>query len=69
MAFEDITAKAQKLLGDSKVQDALKSEQAEDVSDKLLDGVTAAVNRVTGDKFGEQVEGARAAADKAVGTE
>jgi hypothetical protein len=31
--------------------------------------VAGAVNKATGDKFDEQVEGARAAADKAVGTE
>ncbi|WP_374946138.1 Rv0909 family putative TA system antitoxin [Agreia sp.] len=69
MGLEDITKKAQDFLGDSTVKDALKSEQAEDISDKLLDGVAGAVNKVTGDKFEEQVEGARAAADKAVGTE
>jgi hypothetical protein len=69
MAFDDITKKAQELLGDSKVQEALKSEQAEGVSDKLLDGVAGAINKVTGDKYDEQVEGARASADKAVGTE
>jgi hypothetical protein len=69
MGLEDITKKAQEFLGDNKVQEALKSEQAEDISDKLLDGVAGAVNTVTGDKFDQQVEGARAAADKAVGTE
>jgi hypothetical protein len=69
MGLEDITKKAQEFLGDSTVHDALKSEQAEDISDKLLEGVAGAVNSITGDKFGEQVEGARAAADKAVGTQ
>jgi hypothetical protein len=69
MAFDDITKKAQELLGDNKVQEALKSEQAEGVSDKLLDGVAGAINKVTGDKYEEKVEGARASADKAVGTE
>jgi hypothetical protein len=69
MGLEDITKKAQELLADNKVQDALRSEQAEDISDKLLDGVAGAVNKVTGDKYAEQVEGARATADKAVGTE
>jgi hypothetical protein len=69
MGLEDITKKAQDLLADNKVQDALRSEQAEDISDKLLDGVAGAVNKVTGDKYAEQVEGARETADKAVGTE
>ncbi|SDY45970.1 Rv0909 family putative TA system antitoxin [Herbiconiux ginsengi] len=69
MGLDDITKKAQEFLSDDKVQEALKSEQAEDISDKVLDGVADTVNKVTGGKFGEQVEGARAAADKAVGTE
>ena len=69
MAFEDITKKAQEFLADNKVQDALHGEKAEDLSDKLLDGVAGAVNKVTGDKFTGQVDGARDAADKAVGTE
>ncbi|TAJ47461.1 MAG: antitoxin [Herbiconiux sp.] len=67
--LDDITKKAQEFLGDSKVQDALKSQQAEDISDKVLDGVADTVKKVTGGKFDEQVEGARSAADKAVGTE
>ena len=61
--------KAKQFLDSDQVKDALKSEQAEDISDKLLDGVAGAVNKVTGDKYAEQVEGARATADKAVGTE
>jgi hypothetical protein len=67
--LDDITKKAQEFLNDNKVQEALKSEQAEDISDKVLDGVADTVNKVTGGKFDDQVEGARAAADKAVGTE
>ena len=69
MGLDDITKKAQEFLSDNKVQEALKSEQAEDISDKVLDGVADTVKKVTGGKFDEQVEGARAAADKAVGTE
>ena len=69
MGLEDITKKAQEFLGDNKVQEALKSEQAEDISDKVLDGVADVANKVTGGKFEEQIDGAREAADKAVGTE
>jgi hypothetical protein len=67
--FDDITKKAQEFLNDDKVKGALKSEQAEDISDKILDGVADTVKKVTGGKFDDQVEGARQAADKAVGTE
>src|SRR5690606_41848296 len=49
--FDDITRKAQEFLNDDKVKDALKSEQAEDISDKLLDGAEDAVNKITGGKF------------------
>ena len=69
MALDDITKKAQEFLNDNKVKDALKSEQAEDISDKVLDGVADVANKVTGGKFEEQIDGAREAADKAVGTE
>ncbi|WP_172582793.1 antitoxin [Subtercola boreus] len=69
MGFEDITAKAQAFLADTKVQDALKSEKAEDISDTILDSVTGAVKNATGGKFDDKIDGARDAADKAVGTE
>ncbi|MDN4615122.1 Rv0909 family putative TA system antitoxin [Leifsonia sp. F6_8S_P_1B] len=67
--FDDITKKAQEFLNDDKVKDALTSEQAEDISDKLLDGVAGAANKVTGGKFEDKIEGARDAADKKVGDE
>ncbi len=67
--FDDITKKAQEFLNDDKVKDALHSEQAEDISDKLLDGVAGAAGKLTGGKFADQIEGARDAADKAIGNE
>jgi hypothetical protein len=67
--FDDITKKAQEFLNDDKVKEALKSEKAEEISDKVLDGVADTVKKVTGGKFDEQVEGARKSADKAVGTD
>ncbi|WP_053351323.1 Rv0909 family putative TA system antitoxin [Leucobacter musarum] len=69
MGIEDLTAKAKEFLSDGKVADALKSEQAEDISDKLLDGVAGAANKVTGGKFEGQIQDARDAADKAIGNE
>ncbi|TFD80985.1 Rv0909 family putative TA system antitoxin [Cryobacterium fucosi] len=69
MGLEDITKKAQDFLGDNKVKEALNSEQAEGVSDKLLGGVADLANKVTGGKFDEQIEGARAAADEKIGDE
>ena len=69
MALDDITKKAQEFLKDNKVKDALKSEQAEDISDKLLGSVADAAKKVTGGKFDGQIDSARDAADKAVGNE
>ena len=67
--FDDITKKAQEFLNDDKVKDALHSEQAENISDKLLDGVADAADKATGGKFSDQIDGARDAADKRVGDE
>ena len=69
MGLDDITKKAKDFLDDNKVKDALTSEQAEDVSDKILDGTADAVKKVTGGKFDEQIEGAREEADKKVGND
>ena len=68
MGLEDITGKAETFLKDEKVGGALHSAQAEDLSDKLLDGVAGVASKITGGKFDEQIDGARDAADKAVGT-
>jgi MT0933-like antitoxin protein len=69
MGLEDITGKAQDFLNDNTVKDALNSQQAEDISDKLLDGVAGVADKITGGKFADQIDGARDAADGAVGTE
>ncbi|WP_241983481.1 antitoxin [Cryobacterium tagatosivorans] len=69
MGLEDITRKAQEFLDDSKVKEALNSQQAEDISDKVLGGTADAVKKVTGGKFDEQIEGARDEADKKVGND
>ncbi|WIE74885.1 Rv0909 family putative TA system antitoxin [Curtobacterium sp. MCSS17_007] len=67
--FDDITKKAQALLQDGKVQDALKSEQAEGVSDKVLGGVADAVKKATGGKYDDKIDDAREQADKRIGNE
>ena len=67
--FDDITKKAQAFLKDGKVQDALKSEKAEGVSDKVLDGVADAVKKATGGKHDDKIDGARSTADKHLGNE
>jgi hypothetical protein len=65
--FDDITRKAKAFLEEEKVQQALKSEQAEKVSDTLLDGVANAAKKVTGGKHDTKIDEARTKADGAVG--
>ncbi|THG34158.1 antitoxin [Glaciibacter flavus] len=67
--MDDITKKAQEFLNDDKIKNALKSEQAEDISDKLLDSVADAANKVTGGKFEDQIDGVRDNIDKGVGNQ
>lgn len=52
-----------------KAKDALQSEQAEEISDNILDGAEDLANKVTDGKFADQVEGVRDEADKHVGNE
>lgn len=67
--LDDLANKAKALLNDNKVKDALHSEQAENISDKVLDGVADAVKKATGGKFDDKIESAREQADKQVGNE
>ena len=69
MDLNDITKKAKTFLEDDKVRDALKSEKAEDVSDKLLDAVSGAAQKVSGSKYDDQITKARDAADKKLGNQ
>ncbi|QPZ39168.1 antitoxin [Paramicrobacterium chengjingii] len=69
VGLDDITNKAKEFLNDNKVKEALNSEQAEGISDKLLDGVADAANKVTGGKFDSKIDDARNAADEKIGDE
>ncbi|MFD3446841.1 antitoxin [Microbacteriaceae bacterium 4G12] len=65
----DLGKKAQRLLNDPKVQDALKSEKAEGVSDRVLGGLAGAVDKATGGKHSDKIEKARDAADRKLGNQ
>lgn len=71
MGIEDIAKQAGDFVkqNSDKIGDALKSEQAEGISDKVLDGAADLAKKVTGGKFDEQIDGARDAADKHIGNE
>ena len=71
MGIEDLAKQAGDFAKDNadKIQEALKSEQAEGISDKVLDGAADLANKLTGGKFADLIDGARDAADGAIGNE
>ena len=66
---DDIINKSKKLFEDNKdkIQDALNSEQAEDVSDKILSGVADGLKKVVPAEHHDKIDQAREAADKQIG--
>ena len=71
MAIDDFAKKAGEFVKQNAdtVQDALKSEQAEAISDKLLDGAADLANKATGGKHADTVQGIRDTIDKNIGNE
>jgi len=66
-AFDDLAKKAQQMLNDPKVKDALKGEKVEEVSDKVLDAVAGAVDKATGGKHTDAIKKGRDAVDDKLG--
>lgn len=58
MAFDDLVNKA---------KEALNTDKGEEISDKVLDGAENLANKVTGNKFQDQVAGVKENIDKTVG--
>lgn len=71
MGIEDLGKQAGEFIKGNadKINEALHSEQAEGISDKVLDGAADLANKVTGGRFEEQVEEVRSNVDKQVGNE
>ena len=71
MGIEDLAKQAGDFIKGNadKVSEALHSEQAEGISDKVLDGAADLANKVTGGKFEQQVDDVRSNVDKQVGNE
>lgn len=67
----DLAGKAGEFISDNaeKIQEALKSEQAEQISDSVLDKVADFADKVTGGKHSEQIADVREKLDGAVGNE
>ncbi|MFD4421259.1 hypothetical protein ACFWN7_07120 [Agromyces sp. NPDC058484] len=70
-ALDDLTKKAQDFVEENKdqIQEALNSEQAEDISDKVLDAVSDAAKKITPDEHDAKIDDVRANIDESIGTE
>ena len=71
VAIDDIVNQGKKLFEENrgKIEEALKSEQAEDVSDKLLDGAAEAIKKVVPAEHHAKVDETRANVDKHIGNQ
>jgi phage terminase small subunit len=71
MAFEDLGKKASDFAKENsaKINDALQSEQAEGISDKLLGGAADLANKITGGKHAAKIEDVRGNLDDKIGNE
>lgn len=71
MTLGDLGKNAEKFMKDNsdKVQSAMKSEKAEEISDKLLDGAAGAANKLTGGKHSEKISEVRDNLDGKIGNE
>ncbi|MFE1645902.1 hypothetical protein [Microbacterium sp. P01] len=71
MGIDDLVNQGKQFLDQNKdkIGDALKSDQAEQVSDKALDAAAEFVKKIAPDSVDEKVDGIRASVDKQIGTE
>ncbi|MGP3535870.1 hypothetical protein ACTU3I_13810 [Microbacterium sp. RD1] len=71
MGVDDIVNKGKQLFEQNrdKIDEALKSEKAEDVSDRFLDGAAEAVKKVVPEQHRAKVDETRANVDKHIGNE
>ncbi|GAA3655667.1 Rv0909 family putative TA system antitoxin [Microbacterium marinilacus] len=71
MGLDDLVNKGKELFEQNKdkVEGALKSDQAEEISDKVIDGVAGAAKKVLPENLHDKVDSARDAADGAIGNE
>ena len=71
MGIDDIVNQGKEFLDQNKdkIDDVLKSEQAEGISDNVLDAAADFVKKVAPDSIDQHVDGVRDNIDKAVGNE
>jgi len=71
MGIEDLVNQGKQFLDQNKdkIDGALKSDKAEEVSDKVLDAAAEFVKKVAPDSVDEKVDGVRDSIDKSVGNQ
>ena len=71
MGIEDIVNQGKEFLeqNKAKIAETLKSDQAEQVSDNVLDAAADFVKKVAPDSIDSQVDGVRDSIDKSIGNE
>lgn len=71
MGIDDLINQGKELFEQNKdkVQDALKSEQAEGITDKVLDGAADLAKKITPDEHDAKIDAVRDNVDKSVGNE
>lgn len=69
MGVDDIIAKGKKMLDENrdKIEEALKTEKAEEVSDKILDGAADAIKKVVPTEHHAKVDEVRENVDRSIG--
>lgn len=69
--FDDLAKQAGDFIEQNKdkIQEVLKSEQAEGVSDQLLDGIGEAVKKIVPDEHDGIVDDVKGNIDKSIGNE
>jgi prolyl oligopeptidase PreP (S9A serine peptidase family) len=70
-ALDDLGKKAQDFVTENKdkIDEALNSEQAEDISDKILDSVSDAAKKALPDEHDAKIDDVRDNLDGKIGTE
>ncbi|SBN61377.1 hypothetical protein GA0004736_0264 [Curtobacterium sp. 9128] len=68
---QEVTDKAKAFVDENKdkIEEAVRSEKVEEVSDKIIHGLADGLKKVTGGKFDDKIDDAAANVDKHVGNE
>lgn len=71
MGLDDIVKKGKDLFEQNrdKIDEARKSEKAEEISDSVLDGASGLARKIVPDAHHDKIDGARERLDRSIGNE